>query len=219
MTPATAPTPGTLVLLPGGALGRVAGPVDTEAGVRMVFCERWHPEHGWRGECSFAVLSLGRDASVEVHPDYRDVVDGRAIVALVQRRAVLSLFRVLDARAYLDTLPADAPDRRHAERTVVATEADWKARSEGDREAAIEAVRGMLASLDAPAPSAPSLDAHHARLIADGHCMDRDTRCDWEGCPQTRDGEPGRSGRSCPRWVATRARLDPEGEGRAWDQG
>lgn len=27
---------------------------------------------------------------------------------------------------------------------------------------------------------------------------DRDGDCDWEGCPQLRDGEPAKSGRHCP---------------------
>lgn len=27
---------------------------------------------------------------------------------------------------------------------------------------------------------------------------DRDGDCDWEGCPQLRDGEPKKSGRHCP---------------------
>lgn len=32
---------------------------------------------------------------------------------------------------------------------------------------------------------------HHCHAQSDGDC-------DWEGCPQLRDGEPERSGRSCP---------------------
>ena len=29
----------------------------------------------------------------------------------------------------------------------------------------------------------------------------RDGECNWAGCPQNRDGEPAKSGRSCPLWV------------------
>lgn len=32
---------------------------------------------------------------------------------------------------------------------------------------------------------------------------DRDGECGWVSCPQTRDTEPGRSGRSCPLWNNT----------------
>lgn len=28
----------------------------------------------------------------------------------------------------------------------------------------------------------------------------RDGDCSWDKCPQERDGEPGRTGRSCPLW-------------------
>lgn len=32
-----------------------------------------------------------------------------------------------------------------------------------------------------------------------GQCRsEEDGDCDWEGCPQLRDGEPAKSGRSCP---------------------
>jgi len=51
-------------------------------------------------------------------------------------------------------------------------------------------------------------DALIAELAARGfeiravdHChADRDGDCTWEHCPQLRDGEPARSGRSCPKW-------------------
>lgn len=38
---------------------------------------------------------------------------------------------------------------------------------------------------------------------AEDHCRAaRDGECFWEKCPQIRDGEPKRSGRSCPlRWL------------------
>lgn len=59
----------------------------------------------------------------------------------------------------------------------------------------------------------PTMDAARAayrlKLAAEGHCMaDSDGDCDWALCPQHRDGEPKKSGRSCPRWV------DPDDEGR-----
>lgn len=54
------------------------------------------------------------------------------------------------------------------------------------------------------------------QLAAEGHCMsDSDGDCTWESCPQLKDGEPERSGRTCPRHVATKRRLDPDDEGKA----
>jgi hypothetical protein len=61
--------------------------------------------------------------------------------------------------------------------------------------------------------------ARRQELIDAGHCMEIDTLCTWEGCPQVRDGEPKKTGRSCPRWVEMRKKLDPDDEGRAGDQG
>lgn len=60
------------------------------------------------------------------------------------------------------------------------------------------------------------LSPYQQELAKEGHCMaDDDGYCCWEGCPQIRDNEPTRSGRHCPRDIATRARLDPDNEGRA----
>jgi hypothetical protein len=34
------------------------------------------------------------------------------------------------------------------------------------------------------------------------HChADLDGDCSWRHCPQKRDGEPNKSGRSCPLWI------------------
>lgn len=30
---------------------------------------------------------------------------------------------------------------------------------------------------------------------------DNDGECEWEGCPQLRDGEPRSTGRHCPLWI------------------
>lgn len=39
--------------------------------------------------------------------------------------------------------------------------------------------------------------------IRPGIChADRDGECHWSECPQLRDGEPAKSGRSCPIWTA-----------------
>jgi hypothetical protein len=65
-------------------------------------------------------------------------------------------------------------------------------------------------------PRRAELSVYRSKLAAEGHCMAAsDGDCDWSGCPQTLDGEPGATGRSCPRWVATRHKLDPDDEGRA----
>jgi hypothetical protein len=57
-----------------------------------------------------------------------------------------------------------------------------------------------------------SLTPYHEELVAAGHCMaDDDGDCTWHtwaGCPQLWDGEPARSGRHCPRDVATRRERD-----------
>ncbi len=61
-------------------------------------------------------------------------------------------------------------------------------------------------------------DKHRLNLIEKGHCMaDGDGDCAWAECPQTRDKEPQTSRRHCPRDIATRARLDPDDEGRSGD--
>ena len=61
-----------------------------------------------------------------------------------------------------------------------------------------------------------ALTAYQQQLADEGHCMaDCDGDCTWSGCPQLRDGEPAATNRHCPRDIATRARLDPDNEGRA----
>lgn len=38
-------------------------------------------------------------------------------------------------------------------------------------------------------------------LVAEPYChADKDGDCNWEHCPQTRDGEPEKSDRPCPLW-------------------
>lgn len=70
--------------------------------------------------------------------------------------------------------------------------------------------------LDADVVDRTKLTPYRQKLADEGHCMaDADGDCVWKGCPQIRDGEPMKSGRSCPRWVETRRRLDPDDEGRA----
>jgi hypothetical protein len=60
-----------------------------------------------------------------------------------------------------------------------------------------------------------TLTPFQQQLADEDYCMaDSDGDCDWEACPQTRDGEPKATGRTCPRYVATRARLDPDDDGR-----
>lgn len=60
------------------------------------------------------------------------------------------------------------------------------------------------------------MSEHELKLLDEGHCMaDDDGDCTWIGCPQEREGEPFKSGRVCPRHLATIARLDPDGEGKA----
>lgn len=60
------------------------------------------------------------------------------------------------------------------------------------------------------------LSVYQKDRVAEGLCMaDSDGDCDWTGCPQTLDGEPKRSGRSCPRWVESMKRLDPDDDGKA----
>lgn len=44
-------------------------------------------------------------------------------------------------------------------------------------------------------------------------CHAYDVDCDWEHCPQIRDGEPRKSGRHCPLDV-----FDPEDEGKAGER-
>lgn len=44
---------------------------------------------------------------------------------------------------------------------------------------------------DGVAPAEPKPEPKYCQAAKDGDC-------DWPGCPQERDGEPGRSGRSCP---------------------
>lgn len=46
------------------------------------------------------------------------------------------------------------------------------------------------------------LDDRAAKMLAGPHCQAGDEDCLWDECPQTRDGEPTMSGRSCPLWVA-----------------
>lgn len=51
-------------------------------------------------------------------------------------------------------------------------------------------------------PRAALYDASEKRYVADygGLCLSgRDGECNWSGCPQNRDGEPMKTGRSCPR--------------------
>lgn len=61
-----------------------------------------------------------------------------------------------------------------------------------------------------------TLSAYQQELAAEGHCMaDGDGDCFWSECPQLRDGEPAATHRHCPRDIATRARIDPDDEGRA----
>jgi hypothetical protein len=39
-------------------------------------------------------------------------------------------------------------------------------------------------------------------FTVNGRChAGSDGDCDWPGCPQTRDGEPAKSGRTCPLWA------------------
>lgn len=55
--------------------------------------------------------------------------------------------------------------------------------------------RSVATAPKAPTPASPAdgsaPQAHTCRSGADGDCY-------WTGCPQERDGEPGKSGRSCP---------------------
>lgn len=83
-------------------------------------------------------------------------------------------------------------------------------------DATFELVGSPVVEPVTPAPARRPLTPYRMELAAAGHCMaDCDGDCTWEGCPQLRDGEPLRTGRHCPRDVATRARLDPDDEGRA----
>ena len=46
----------------------------------------------------------------------------------------------------------------------------------------------------------------------DAHChAQRDGDCEWDDCPQLRDGEPMKSGRPCP--LDVRDHEDPDWEG------
>lgn len=70
----------------------------------------------------------------------------------------------------------------------------------------------------ASAPPLPRrvLTPYQEKLAAAGHCMSNsDGDCGWKGCPQLRDGEPGATGRHCPRDLESRRRLDPDDEGKA----
>ena len=63
---------------------------------------------------------------------------------------------------------------------------------------------------------AKALTEYEIKLAEEGHCMaDDDGDCTWIGCPQMPDGEPAKTGRVCPRHIATLRRLDPDGEGKA----
>lgn len=46
-------------------------------------------------------------------------------------------------------------------------------------------------------PDAPPPEVKHCQAGQDGDC-------DWKDCPQTRDGEPGRTGRHCPLDICTK---------------
>lgn len=64
----------------------------------------------------------------------------------------------------------------------------------------IGACDGNLANLSDLESGACGFDPHHAHQVEYAGChSDRDGDCVWEECPQIRDGEPGRSGRHCPR--------------------
>jgi hypothetical protein len=57
------------------------------------------------------------------------------------------------------------------------------------------------------------LTVHQQQLADEGHCMsDSDGDCYWDGCAQN---VPATRKPHCLRDIATRARLDPDDEGRA----
>ena len=90
--------------------------------------------------------------------------------------------RADDARGHLETIRAEAEERLGVPVRLL------QPGDAGGRE------RRTL-----PVAVAPSVEIERPDHLGPDRChSDNDGDCNWAMCPQTRDGEPAKSGRSCP---------------------
>ncbi len=98
---------------------------------------------------------------------------------------------------------------------AAAFDTDEIARALADGSPTADLARGATKVAAEVPPDEQRRLAWEQKLAAEGRCMsNNDGDCDWSGCPQTRDGEPRKTGRHCPRDLD---RLDPEHECRCGD--
>jgi hypothetical protein len=167
--------------------------------IREHYC---HDQESWRGDQSFK-----SDAQEELS-DLRQVVTESFGLPAVDEDQDRWTHAVLDARDRLAAAREQAErERDEARRTLDAVRAYCEHtlsvpavdRSEEGLYAACGHVRDLL--------GAPPSD--DAKSVYPGCHAGTDGECNWAKCPQSRDGEPERTGRHCPR--------DRCGHGTRWD--